>query len=179
MANVVITICLIAGLALASGVSAELPEGGYVTPESKAAGLSNCVRETPYMRRNHMELIKHQRDETVHLGIRGTEDSLAGCIDCHVSYNEGGDPISVTAEDQFCSACHEYAAVHVNCFDCHAAVPAYADPKSADRPRNDAGAEEDRNAAAAGLRNSLFSGLLSGTTAVRARPLHLPSGGGE
>ena len=36
------------------------------------------------MRRNHMELIKHQRDATVHDGIRGTKHSLAGCIDCHV-----------------------------------------------------------------------------------------------
>jgi hypothetical protein len=76
------------------------------------------------MRRNHMEVIKHQRDETVHNGIRSTKHSLAGCIDCHASYEGGATPVPVDAEGQFCIACHEFAAVAMNCFGCHSSVPA-------------------------------------------------------
>ncbi|WP_295444901.1 sulfur reduction protein DsrJ [uncultured Thiodictyon sp.] len=95
----------------------------YVRPGSRAAALDDCVAPTAFMRRNHMELIKHQRDATVHQGIRGTRDSLAGCIDCHVSRAADGQPVAVNEKHQFCSACHAFAAVKVDCFDCHAAVP--------------------------------------------------------
>jgi hypothetical protein len=97
--------------------------GGFVTEGSKAAGLDACVEPTDYMRRNHMELIKHQRDATVHEGIRATEHSLAGCVDCHVSAGPGAQALAIDGEDQFCGACHAYAAVNVNCFGCHATVP--------------------------------------------------------
>ena len=95
----------------------------FVRPGSAAAGLSACVEPTAYMRRNHMELIQHQRDATVHQGIRGARYSLAGCIDCHVSRGADGEPVAVNGKRQFCNACHAFAAVTVNCFDCHAAVP--------------------------------------------------------
>jgi hypothetical protein len=105
----------------------------YVVPGSKAAHLANCVEPTDIMRRDHMELIKHQRDETVHNGIRSTKHSLAGCIDCHVGTEaEGasvGASVPVNAEGQFCNTCHRFAAVHLNCFDCHATIPT-AEPAS-------------------------------------------------
>lgn len=96
---------------------------GFVRPGSRAAALDACVEPTAFMRRNHMELIKHQRDATVYQGIRSTRDSLAGCIDCHVGRAADGQPVAVNAKRQFCSACHAFAAVKVDCFDCHAAVP--------------------------------------------------------
>ena len=96
---------------------------GFVTEGSNAADLDACVEPTDYMRRNHMELIKHQRDATVHQGIRSTKHSLHGCVDCHVSSGSEGHPVAVNGEDQFCGACHAYAAVDVNCFGCHASVP--------------------------------------------------------
>jgi hypothetical protein len=95
----------------------------YVKEGSEAAGLKACVEPTPFMRRNHFELIEHQRDATVHQGIRSTKYSLAGCIACHVAKDSAGHPVPVNAPDQFCNACHRYAAVHVNCFDCHSPVP--------------------------------------------------------
>jgi hypothetical protein len=95
----------------------------YVKPGSRAAGALACVEPTDFMRRNHMELIKHQRDATVHFGIRSTKHSLAGCIDCHVSRDAAGHAVAVNADHQFCNACHAFAAVDVNCFDCHAAIP--------------------------------------------------------
>jgi len=95
----------------------------YVKPASQAAGLTHCVEPTNFMRRNHMELIKHQRDATVHSGIRSTKHSLAGCINCHVSVDPQGKALPINGRDQFCGACHAFSAVDVNCFGCHASVP--------------------------------------------------------
>jgi hypothetical protein len=63
--------------------------GGFVLESSKAAKLDNCVEPTEYMRRNHFELIRHQRDKTVYGGIRGTKHSLEVCVDCHATLPEG------------------------------------------------------------------------------------------
>jgi hypothetical protein len=97
--------------------------GDFVLPSSKAAQVENCVEPTEYMRRNHFEVIRHQRDTTVYGGIRSTKHSLSGCVSCHVGYDQDEQPVDIHAEGQFCSACHDYAAVDMNCFDCHATVP--------------------------------------------------------
>lgn len=96
---------------------------GSITGSAKADKMSQCVRETPFMRRNHFELIKHQRDVTVHQGIRKTTDSLAGCIDCHAGHDQSGKPVPVNAEGEFCAVCHAQVAVTMDCFSCHATVP--------------------------------------------------------
>lgn len=98
-------------------------EAKFVVEGSQAAMLESCVEPTDFMRRNHMELIKHQRDATVHGGIRSTKHSLADCFQCHVSFDGSDKPIPVNDEGQFCYSCHNFAAVTVNCFDCHATVP--------------------------------------------------------
>lgn len=106
----------------------------YVVPGSHAATLGSCVEPTELMRRRHMEFIKHQRILTVHEGVRGSKYSLAGCVECHISYDADRAPRPIDRPDQFCGACHAYAAVDLNCFDCHAAVPrpSGADPAAAD-----------------------------------------------
>ena len=72
------------------------------------------------MRRNHMELLKHHRDRTVREGVRTTQHSLANCVTCHASRETG----RVTGgRDAFCEGCHRYAAVHLDCWDCHADAP--------------------------------------------------------
>ena len=71
-----------------------------------------------------MRLLLHQRDATVHQGIRGTRHSLVGCIDCHVQRDAGGAPIPINAPGQFCASCHGFTGVTVDCFECHATVPA-------------------------------------------------------
>lgn len=81
-----------------------------------------CVRETAWMRRNHMELLKHDRDITVHQGVRTIDGSLSGCIACHAN-RDGDRYLAVNAEDQFCAGCHTFAGVRMDCFTCHTAVP--------------------------------------------------------
>jgi hypothetical protein len=126
---------VLAGMSIAPAVSADSSEGSFVVPGSKAENLSSCVRPTEFMRRNHMELILHQRHVTVHEGIRATKYSLAGCVSCHVSYDEKQQPVPVYAEKQFCRTCHDFAAVNLTCFGCHATVPAYTDTEAEDEIR--------------------------------------------
>jgi predicted CXXCH cytochrome family protein len=111
------------GLTWALGAQPAAAGDTYVAPGSKAAGLDSCVEPTEFMRRNHMELIKHERHIVVHQGIRDSKYKLAGCIECHVAAGSDHTPVSVYAEGQFCRRCHEYAGIDINCFGCHATVP--------------------------------------------------------
>jgi hypothetical protein len=79
-----------------------------------------CVEDEAYMRRNHMRLLDHHRDETVLNGIRTKKYSLKECINCHASEKTGS---VATAKDDFCVSCHSYAAVKIDCFDCHSTKP--------------------------------------------------------
>ena len=79
-----------------------------------------CVEDTQFMLRNHMDLLKHHRDRTVHEGVRTTQHSLANCVACHATAPTG----RVTgSKDAFCESCHRYAAVKLDCFECHADRP--------------------------------------------------------
>ena len=86
-------------------------------PAIETPAGERCVEDTAFMRRNHMEVIRHQRDLTVHEGIRTTRHSLANCVNCHADPKTG----RVTgSKDAFCEGCHSYAAVKLDCFECHA-----------------------------------------------------------
>ena len=82
-----------------------------------------CVEDTEFMRRNHMNLLMHQRDDTMVEGIRGGKHSLKDCVECHAV--AGADQLAVTAASpkHFCRSCHDYVAVQIDCFDCHASRP--------------------------------------------------------
>ncbi len=78
------------------------------------------------MRRNHMNLLKHKRDATMRQGIRTQDASLQGCVDCHAIRAADGIAIPVNAPGQFCSTCHQYTAVKLDCFECHRTTPELA-----------------------------------------------------
>jgi len=92
-------------------------EGGRTPlPAVTIENGGKCVRDTGWMRRNHMTLLMHQRDDTMYQGVRGTDEALRNCIDCHASSETG----SVIGSDRaFCQGCHTYAAVSLDCWDCH------------------------------------------------------------
>jgi len=70
-----------------------------------------------------MNLLKHQRDETMHKGIRTKTYSLKNCINCHVTKDDAGKPVKVSNPKHFCAACHKFAAVKLDCFECHRSTP--------------------------------------------------------
>ncbi len=106
--------------------------------QAPAAAPAQCVAPPDQIRRTHPDLLKHQRDLTVRQGIRGEPASLKTCIACHAApehqtvtaaltqrLQRAGaviDPARFT-DDQgaaFCQTCHAYAAVQLDCFECHA-----------------------------------------------------------
>ena len=78
-----------------------------------------CVEDTDLMRRDHMKFILHQRDQTVHAGIRTEKHSLKNCVNCHASSKTQ----SVLGKEGFCESCHSYASVSIDCFSCHTSSP--------------------------------------------------------
>lgn len=124
---------LASGLLLsAAGVAHDKSQTGRVPmPVHTTVQGEKCVESTPEMRRNHMEKILHQRDRTMHDGIRTKQYSLKNCVNCHADPKTN----SVLGKDGFCESCHRYAAVSIDCFSCHtsereAQAAAPAEPSS-------------------------------------------------
>ena len=97
-----------------AGAGADRP-ARVALPEITIEKGGKCVAPADEMRRDHMKMLMQQRDQTVHKGIRGAQHSLKGCIDCHA----GARTNSVLGKGGFCESCHAYAAVSIDCFECH------------------------------------------------------------
>jgi hypothetical protein len=95
--------------------SADATEG-YRMPKLDIGKGGQCVEEPQWMRKNHMQVLLQQRDETVHQGIRDGKYSLKNCIECHASTR---DDSVIGRADSFCEGCHRYEAVKIDCFECH------------------------------------------------------------
>jgi len=102
-------------MAICSCAYANAAESTY-TPKLDIGKGGLCVEEPQWMRKNHMHVLKHQRDETVHEGIRDDKHSLKNCIECHASTK---DDSVIGRADSFCEGCHRYEAVKIDCFECH------------------------------------------------------------
>jgi hypothetical protein len=89
---------------------------GTRAPVLDAPRGEKCVEDVATMRRDHMGFLKHQRDDTVHRGMRGARHSLSGCIECHAN---GKDGSVLGSPAHFCQGCHAFAAVKLDCFECH------------------------------------------------------------
>ncbi len=110
-------LAIVGGAAMALSSFAVADSDLLATAKAKS---EQCVEDTAEMRKNHMEKILHQRDETMYKGIRTKQYSLKECINCHVPENATaryGD------DKHFCSSCHNYTAVSIDCFQCHADKP--------------------------------------------------------
>ncbi len=100
----------IAATVLAAGGLAEAPR-----PTIRIEKGDACVAPVERMRRDHMTMLLEQRDRTMHQGVRTPRFSLKGCVDCHADAKTG----SVLGKEGFCSSCHAYASVRIDCFECH------------------------------------------------------------
>jgi predicted CXXCH cytochrome family protein len=109
-------------VALLLPAAAGAAEPSWLPKPARGQG-EKCVADTDWMRRNHMTVLMHQRDGTVHDGIRTKRFSLKGCIECHAVNGADGKPVTVASPIHFCRACHDYAAVRMDCFECHASRP--------------------------------------------------------
>lgn len=102
----------------APALAGEVPKP-QVPPAVKG---EQCVEDTAVMRRNHMDFLKHHRDESLREGIRTKQYSLTECLECHVA-PESQANASQESGEHFCMSCHSYAGVTVDCFQCHNTRP--------------------------------------------------------
>jgi hypothetical protein len=108
-----ILVIALAGLAVASHAADQQNNTKGVPFPAIAMGQGEtCVEDTDFMRRN-----------TVINGVRTEQHSLKECINCHVVNGPDSVPVTVSSPQHFCRSCHDYAAVSVDCFQCHASRP--------------------------------------------------------
>jgi len=126
LAAIVAALC---AAAFAGAALAAEPAGRVARPSISVDRSTQCIDSPDVMRRTHMDMLKHERDRTVRKGIRGEKVSLNGCIDCHAGPGAGAAAGSAVGSPQaFCETCHRYAAVKLDCFECHQPKPGGAQP---------------------------------------------------
>ena len=76
-------------------------------PQLKIEKPGKCIKDTAWMRHNHMKLLMHTRDDVVRQGIRKANHGIKGCRQCHPH------------RDEFCDRCHDYIGVDPECWNCH------------------------------------------------------------
>ena len=113
----------VGAVVLASLLGLSAATGDVPYPDIPKGKGEACVEDTEFMRRNHMTLLLHQRDDTMRKGIRTTQHSLKECLDCHAVPGPDSVPVTVNDPKHFCRSCHDYAAVKIDCFQCHASRP--------------------------------------------------------
>src|SRR3972149_6313204 len=103
----ILSATLVALAALAPLAPAVAGDPAWLPKPARGKG-EQCVADTAWMRRNHMTALSHQRDATVHEGVRTARFSLKGCIDCHAVAGVGGEPGSVARGGAFFPPRHPY-----------------------------------------------------------------------
>ncbi|TCS60326.1 hypothetical protein [Varunaivibrio sulfuroxidans] len=129
---------LVLGALLWSPTTARAADGGGVPlpHPAKAAKGEKCVQPVEVMRRKHYEFLLHQRELTVRKGERGMKYSLRECVDCHATKSPAIDGGKDRTIQPFCAQCHSYAAVTIDCFECHTGKADDAPKPSAGIPAN-------------------------------------------
>ena len=113
---------LLAGMSIMlGGMVAQAGDIAPKVPIDKSKG--SCVLPGDQMRKQHMNILMHRRDDTMFKGIRGGKASFSACLTCHMVKDEQGKPVTVKSPKHFCRVCHDYAAVQVDCWSCHKSVP--------------------------------------------------------
>ena len=114
-----VVVCCIVGINIVFADSlADVPP-----PKQKYSEETVCVEPVEVMRKKHFDFVLDHRDKTVIDGIRTKKHSLIECIECHITANAQGDYARYSQETHFCASCHQYAAVTIDCFQCHADRP--------------------------------------------------------
>lgn len=113
---------LLLGLILAIGGPAFAQDSGFGPDIPKASGEPH-PEGNDYMRRWHMTMMRHDRDLTMYDGNRNVGASIGECFECHTVKDANNIPVTFGDERHFCRTCHDYAAVRIDCFDCHRSTP--------------------------------------------------------
>lgn len=102
---------------LAAPALAEVPLP--VVPQASG----QCLDTPDAMRRNHMDMLRHTRDDTMRQGVRVASKGLKDCVTCHAVKGADDKPVTIADPQHFCRSCHAYVGVKPDCFQCHSSVP--------------------------------------------------------
>lgn len=115
---------IMAGLFLALPLSTQAADDLDLLPNKVVKPKGDaCVEPNDVMRRNHMKFLLHHREDTLRRGVRTKKYSLNECLECHVQPDKDGKVARIDSPNHFCSTCHVYAAVKLDCFECHSDLP--------------------------------------------------------
>jgi len=123
---VTIGLVLVLALVVMAGLSgmfdAPADEGeaeGVPMPVITPAQGDSCVDDPEFLRRYHMTVLKREHDKAQLTGLPGEKYSLRECVTCHAVRDSDGSFVTADSPQHFCRTCHDYAAVEIDCFDCH------------------------------------------------------------
>lgn len=127
--RMIVGVTLIAASSIVNAGQSEL--GPKVTIQESSG--EKCVLPAAEMRRRHPDLLKHDRIQTLREGLRAQADASTGamkpldgslkeCVNCHAIKLED-KYVRIDNDDHFCVSCHKYAAVSIDCFQCHRDIP--------------------------------------------------------
>jgi hypothetical protein len=119
------------GLGGSAAWAADEGAGRTPVPHPPHGKGEHCVMPTEFMRRNHMLMMYAHRRNVVVDGIRTTKFNIDGCVNCHAVKGADGQPVSFDNPKHFCRSCHTYAAVQIDCFECHNSKPQASDKTAA------------------------------------------------
>ncbi len=122
------TLLFCVGLVLAQTAMSDDKFHGTICADDKDS--EKCTQAKAWMRRNHPDVLIHERNRTMREGIRARADSkplygsLRACISCHIEKDEEtGEYPLIGSKDHHCAGCHKKAAVKLDCFECHSTKP--------------------------------------------------------
>ena len=116
----VLLLVVLAGLNGVLDASGEEGVGKGVPMPVIARGQGDsCVDDPEFLRRYHMTVLQRQHDESQLTGMPGEKYSLKECVACHAVKGSDGRIVTADSPEHFCRSCHDYAAVKIDCFECH------------------------------------------------------------
>jgi hypothetical protein len=118
---VVLAVLLLVPAVIGAG---QVAADGWTKEPANFAKLIRAHRsqDPTVMIRNHPNFLMHKQGVVVYSGVRSNDDTIERCVTCHV-VKEAGQPVDFENPKHFCTACHNQAAVSIDCFECHNSKP--------------------------------------------------------
>ena len=82
-----------------------------------------CIADRDVMRRDHMRMLLSYRHQAVRDGAHQPQHGIDDCVSCHAVKGADGGSVGIDSPQHFCRVCHDYAAVRIDCFECHPSRP--------------------------------------------------------
>jgi hypothetical protein len=76
------------------------------------------------MRKEHGKVLINEMNKAAQATSRKEDDTIERCVTCHVKRDEKQAPVSASDPRHYCTQCHAKSSVSINCFTCHASLPA-------------------------------------------------------